>query len=95
MKSVFFEQCEGLGLTSNSAIAGSFMVSSQTIKIGVNLMRFLVGLFALHAVREGSTSTNFDFSDFKKWQRDNGVNYEQTGIYSALSDRQFISGLTG
>ena len=68
-------------MTSNSAIAGSFMVSSQTIRNWRKLDEVPCWVdFALHAVREGSTSTNFDFSDFKKWQRDNGVStYEQTG----------------
>ena len=77
----FFDFCTQKGLITNSAIAESFMVSSQTIRNWRKLNELPHWLkYAVLAVSNDLVIDKFDFSDFKKWQRDNDVaTYEQTG----------------
>ena len=77
----FFEACSELSLTTNTQIAKSFNVSSQTIR---NWKKTEVVptwvTYALISVQKNLDCEEFGFTEFKNWQRRNNITtYEQTG----------------
>lgn len=77
----FFIWCESNGLISNKEISEAFNVSAQTIRNWKKKGELPLWVhYASIALESGQEVEVLNFTDFKNWQRENGIStYEETG----------------